>query len=252
MITVEQPVRRRPATRRVVLIVLSVLLMALGALAAISGGTLMALFGSGNTVNSGVQQVSTTTAALVSPVAAIQNTSGVQTVVGSIRLRVTVASTEPGRQIFIGIGPAAQVDRYLSQVAHDVATDVTLSPFRLTLAHSAGTGSASPPGSQPFWVAKASGIRASLAWTVTDGSFRVVVMNADGNAPVRFSGQLALTVPHLFTIGIGLLAGGIVVLLAGLLLLLAAIRTRPSGAGPGSAIPSQVSSEAAPGPDSVR
>jgi hypothetical protein len=74
-------------------VVLSALLMALGALAAIGGGALMAVFRSGNTLNSGVQQVSTPTVALVSPVAAIQNTSGVQTVVGSIRLRITATPT---------------------------------------------------------------------------------------------------------------------------------------------------------------
>ena len=231
-------------TKRVVLIVLSIVLLALGALAAISGGTVMALFGSGNTLDSGAQQVSTPTAALVSPVTAIQNTSGVQTTLGRIRLRVTATSAEPGRQVFIGIGPAAAVDRYLSHVAHDVATDVTLTPFRLTLARSAGTGSPAPPGSQPFWVVKASGTQASLTWTVTDGSYRVVVMNADGSAPVRFSGQLALTVPHLFAIGIGLLAGGIVVLLIGVLLLWAGIRARPPGSGPGYAVPSQATSQA--------
>lgn len=238
-------------TKRVVLIVLSVLLMALGALTAISGGALMAVLGSSNTLSSGPQQVSTPTAALVSPVTAIQDTSGVQTVLGQIRLHFTVAPAEPGQQIFIGIGPAAAVDRYLSQVAHDVATDVTLTPFHLTLTRSGGTGSPAPPGSQPFWVARASGTQASLTWTVTDGSYRVVVMNADGSAPVRFSGQLALTVPHLFAIGIGLLAGGIVVLVAGLLLLLATLRARSPGAGPGYAMPSQATSEAAAGPDSV-
>ena len=59
-------------TRRVVLIVLGGVLLALGALTAIGGGALMALFGSSDTLNSGVQQVSTPTRALVSPVAAIQ------------------------------------------------------------------------------------------------------------------------------------------------------------------------------------
>ena len=72
-------------TKRIVLIVLGAVLLALGALTAIGGGVVMALFGSSNTVNSGVQQVSTPTRALVSPVAAIQNTTGVQTVFGNVR-----------------------------------------------------------------------------------------------------------------------------------------------------------------------
>ena len=242
-------------TRRVVLIVVGVVLMTLGALTAISGGALMAVFGTSDTLSSGVQQVSTPTSALTSPVTAIQNTSGVQTVLGSIWLRVTATPAEPGGQIFIGIGPAAAVDRYLSQVAHDEATDVTLTPFRLTLVRHGGTASPAPPGSQPFWVAEASGTSPAISWKVTDGSFRVVVMNADGTAPVRFNGQVAITVPHLFEIGVGLLVGGIVVLLAGLLLLLVGLRSRsrPSGASPGYGMPADVASGTSrPEPDSMR
>ncbi len=44
--------------KRVVLIVLGVVLLVIGALAAIAGGALMALFGSNDTLSSGVQQVS--------------------------------------------------------------------------------------------------------------------------------------------------------------------------------------------------
>jgi hypothetical protein len=231
-------------TKRVVLIVLGVLLTVLGALTAIGGGALMALFGSNDTVSSSVQQVSTPTRALVSQVAAIQDTSGIQTTVGTIRLRVTATSAGAGGPVFIGIGPAAAVDRYLSQVGHDVATDVTLTPFHLTLVRHDGTASPAPPGSQPFWVAKASGNHATVSWTVTDGSFRLVAMNANGTAPVRFGAQVALTVPHLFAIGVGVLVGGIVLLLVGVLLLVLGVRARPRppGIGPGYLAPGQTAS----------
>ena len=43
--------------KRVVLFVLGGVLLVIGVLAAIAGGALMALFGSNNTLNSGVQQV---------------------------------------------------------------------------------------------------------------------------------------------------------------------------------------------------
>ena len=128
-------------TRRVVLIVLGGVLLVLGALTAIGGGALMALFGSSDTLNSGVQQVSTPTRALVSPVAAIQNSTGVQTIFGTVRLHITATPAGTGQRIFIGIGPAAAVDRYLSGVSHDVATDVTLTPFHLTLARHPGSPS---------------------------------------------------------------------------------------------------------------
>jgi hypothetical protein len=214
-------------TRRVVLFVLGGVLLAIGVAAGIGGGALMALFGSNDTVNSGVQQVSTPTRALVSPASSIQDTSGVQTAFGSVRLRITATPAGAGQHIFLGIAPASAVDRYLSGVSHDVATDVSVDPFRLTLARHGGTATPPPPGSQSFWVAQASGTHPTLTWTVKDGSYRVVVMNTDAAAPVAFAGGLGLTIPHLFAIGLGLLLGGIVLIVIAIVLIVLGARTRP-------------------------
>jgi hypothetical protein len=212
--------------RRVVLIVLGGVLAAIGTLAAIGGGALMVLFGSSDTLASGVQHVSTPTRALVSPAGSIQGTSGAQTVLGSVRLRVT-ATPAAGQHLFLGIGPAGAVDRYLRGASYDVATDVSVAPFHLTLARHRGTATPPPPGSQSFWVATASGAHPALTWTVTSGSYRVVAMNTDAAAPVAFAGGLALTVPHSFGIGIGLLIGGIVLILTAILLIVLGARARP-------------------------
>jgi hypothetical protein len=174
--------------KRVVLFVLGGVLLVIGVLAAIAGGALMALFGSNNTLNSGVQQVSTPTRALVSPADSIQGASGAQTVFGNVRLRITATPTGAGQRLFLGVGPASAVDRYLSGVSHDVATDVSVTPFHLTLVRHAGTATPPPPGSQSFWVAKASGSHPTLTWTVTSGSYRLVAMNTDAAAPVAFAG----------------------------------------------------------------
>jgi hypothetical protein len=214
-------------TKRVVLFVLGGVLLVIGALAAIAGGALMALFGSNNTLSSGMQQVSTPTRALVSPADSIQGASGAQTVFGSLRLRITATPTGAGHHLFLGIGPASAVDRYLSGVSHDVATDVSVTPFHLTLARHGGTATPPPPGSQSFWVAKASGNHPALTWTVTSGSYRVVAMNTDGATPVAFAGGLDLTIPHLFGIGIGLLIGGIVLILIAIALIVLGARARP-------------------------
>ena len=213
--------------RRVVLFVLGGVLLVIGALAAIAGGALMALFGSNDTLSSGVQQVSTPTRALVSPAGLIQGVSGAQTVVGSVRLRIRATPTGAGHLLFLGIGPASAVDRYLSGVSHDVATDVSVTPFHLTLARQGGTATPPPPGSQSFWVAKASGNHPALTWTVTSGSYRVVVMNTDAAAPVAFAGGLDLTIPHSFAIGIGLLIGGIVLIVIAIVLIVLGARARP-------------------------
>jgi hypothetical protein len=213
--------------RRIVLIVLGAVLLVIGAAAAIGGGALMALFGSSDTLSSGVEQVSTLTRALVSPADSIQGASGAQTVVGNVRLRITATPTGAGHQLFLGIGPASAVDRYLSGVSHAVATDVSVTPFHLTLERHGGTATPPPPGSQSFWVAKASGNHPTLTWTVTSGSYRVVVMNTDAAAPVAFAGRLDLTIPHSFAIGLGLLIGGIVLIVIAITLIVLGARTRP-------------------------
>src|SRR5215471_21329351 len=128
--------------------VLGGVLLVIGALAAIAGGALMALFGSNNTLSSGVQHVSTPTRALVSPAGLIQGTSGAQTILGSVRLRFTATPARPGHQLFLGIGPASAVDRYLRGASYDVATDVSVAPFHLTLARHPGTVTPAPPRSQ--------------------------------------------------------------------------------------------------------
>jgi hypothetical protein len=108
-----------------------------------------------------------------------------------------------------------------------VATDVSVAPFHLTLDRHRGAATPPPPGSETFWVARASGAHPTLTWTVTSGSYRVVAMNTDAAAPVAFTGGLALTVPHSFGIGIGLLIGGIVVILIGIALIVLGARARP-------------------------
>lgn len=216
-------------TRRVVLITVGAVLLVVGGLAAVAGGAVMVLFGSDNTLSSGVQQVATPTRALVSPADSIEGASGEQTVLGSVRLRFTATPARAGQHLFLGIGPASAVDRYLSGVSHDVATSVSVAPFRLTLTHYGGTATPPLPGSQSFWVARASGSHPDLTWTVTSGSYRVVVMNTDAAAPVAFAGALDLTIPHVFAIGIALLAGGLVLILIGIMLIVFGARARRPG-----------------------
>jgi len=214
--------------RRVVLFVLGGVLLVIGVLAAIAGGALMALFGSNNTLSSGMQHVSTPTRALVSPADSIQGATGAQTAFGNVRFRITATPTGAGHNLFLGIGPASAVDRYLSGVSYDVATNVSVAPFHLTLARHGGTAIPPPPESQSFWVAKASGNHPTLTWIVTSGSYRVVAMNTDAAAPVAFAGGLDLSIPHLFAIGIGLLIGGIVLILIAIALIVLGARTRPA------------------------
>ena len=68
-----------------------------------------------------------------------------QTAAGNAGLRITATPTGAGQHLFLGIGPASAVDRYLSGVSYDVATDVSVTPFHLTLARHGGTATPPPP-----------------------------------------------------------------------------------------------------------
>jgi hypothetical protein len=147
-------------------------------------------------------------------------------------LRLAASPARAAHHIFLGIGPASAVNRYLSGVNHDAATDVSVTPFHLTLDRHGGTATPPQPRSQSFWVAEASGNHPTLTWTVTNGSYRVVAMNSDSVAPVAFTGRLKLTVPHLFAAGTGLLIGGIVLILIAIALIVLGARAHPPASQP--------------------
>jgi hypothetical protein len=211
--------------RKVVLIVIGIVLLVIGAVPAIAGGLELAFFGSSNTVGLGTSQVSTPSRAVVFPAGRFLRTS-VQDVFGRTQFRLTATPTSAGNDFFLGIGPTTAVDRYLREDSYAWVTRVSISPLNFTLAHGHGTKTPLPPGSQSFWVAKASGSDPTLAWAVTSGSYRVVAMNTDAAAPVAFAAGLAVAIPHLFAVAIGLLAGGIVLILIAIMLIVLAARTR--------------------------
>ena len=64
---------------------------------------------------------------------------------------------------------------------------------------------------------------------MSDGSYRLVLMNADASPGVNAAGRVELKVPGLFAIGIGILGAGVVLGLVGLALLIIGARMRPYG-----------------------
>jgi hypothetical protein len=211
------PVAQRRSGPRIATIVVGGLLALVGAGAAVTGGGLLAVFGSDGAVDSGRHSLSTPSTALVSEVADIDDTSEVTDALGKPRVRFSVHATGSTKGLFVGIGPAKQVDRYLASSPIDEVSDLQLDPFELT--HNPRGGSKLParPASQPFWVAKGTGTdAATLRWKVRDGDYRVVVMNADGSRGVHTDGDVGLTVPHLPAIGWSLLGGGLALLAGGI------------------------------------
>ncbi len=87
--------------------------------------------------------------------------------------------------MFVGIVPVEDVESYLSGVAYTVVTDPRFEPFDVTYQDAPGGNVPTAPAAQQFWVASAEGTGTrQLEWDLRDGTWTVVVMNADGSAGI--------------------------------------------------------------------
>lgn len=199
-------------------------LLALGGLAAGAvGGLLFGVFGGDGNVASGTHRISTSQTALVTKIDDIDDISDLATIVGDPRLRLTAKARE---RVFVGIGRADQVDRYLASVPVDEVTDFEIDPFSLTRRPRPGTSEPPAPGTQSFWVASASGRDATLRWKVSDGDYRLVLMNADGSRAVSAATSVGLTLPHVSRVAWVLVGGGVLLLAGGVALVVVGTRRR--------------------------
>ena len=148
------------------------------------------------------------------------------------RVRVR-ASTLPARPIFIGIGPRDDVERYLAGVAYDEVVDVDFDPFRVTYRARPGTRLPASPAEQTFWDASATGAGTqSVEWDLESGQWSLVVMNADGSAPVAADLQLGVKIKILLGLAIGFLIAGVILLAIGVTMFVFGTRGGSGGGGP--------------------
>jgi hypothetical protein len=220
-------------SKRVALIAAGAILMVGGGGLSLGGGAVLAIFGTDSSIASGDHAVSTTTSALVTEPGDI-SAHGAD-VLGHPTVKITVTGSD--KPVFVGVGPTAAVDRYLAGASVETVTDLEVSPFHLTTTRRAGTTRPGSPLDESFWVAKSDGTTATTNWEIRDGSYRVVIMNADGSPDVNVDGRLALRIPHLTAVGAGVLAGGLTVVLIGIVLFVVGLRTKPD-AHIGTGIPS--------------
>jgi hypothetical protein len=150
---------------------------------------------------------------------------------GKIRIR---GESSEDKTLFIGIGPQAEVARYLGTVAHANVQDIDFDPFRATYLSVSGDAPQAPPTDQSFWAASASGVGTqTLTWKVREGDWSVVLMNADGSRGVAADVDLGAKLSFLLWVAIGLLIGGVLVTGgSAALIVLAARRPRPPPAPP--------------------
>lgn len=139
--------------------------------------------------------------------------------VGNIRIRAESASE--GKDVFVGIAPRTEVERYLAGSNYSELLEVNYRPFRAEYREVEGTTQPGPPTGQGFWVASASGAGVQeLDWNIQPGTWSVVVMNADASPGVAVDLQAGFRSELLGPIAAGLLMGGIVLLIIGIPLLI--------------------------------
>ncbi|MFD7074595.1 hypothetical protein ACFU7D_04635 [Nocardioides sp. NPDC057577] len=178
-----------------------------------------------------VVAISTPGHAITSESISVETGPGVdvpERLIGDTRLVVTSADERP---LFVGIGRSEDIAAYLDGVRHS-----TIDGFdgrTPTYDTASGAAPATLPADAGIWVASTTGTGPrTLTWDVESGEWTIVVMNADGSAPVTAVAAVGATVPALGTaIGVLLGVGGVLLLVALALLiggLLSASRAEPA------------------------
>jgi hypothetical protein len=138
---------------------------------------------------------------------------------GTIRVN---AVSEDGEALFVGIAPEAEVDAFLADVAHEEFHGLG-GPGTAV----AGNTEAGRPDGVDIWVASATSTdTATVTWSMTDGRWALVVMNADASPGVAVDMTVGARVDWLDELGIGLLVAGLLLLGAGVLTITLAARPR--------------------------
>ncbi len=130
-----------------------------------------------------------------------------------------------GKPVFVGIGPAAEVSRYLADVRH---ASVEFNHDDVILIGHAGFGELVAPGEQGFWVADATD--GTLSWDIENGRWAVALFNADGSPGVDVDVTASARVPFIRPIGLGLLVVGLLGLAVGITLTCLGVRSPPDRA----------------------
>jgi hypothetical protein len=159
--------------------------------------------------------------ALVSKKAELHLSGGdrfAQRFLGTVKLEST--SDKP---VLIGLARATDVDAYLGSVSRSIVEDISRGNNRYD--ERTGVAPATRPGEQTFWEASTTGTgQQTLTWEPRDGDWKLVVMNADASPGVTADIAIGAELDHIIWIGIGLLAGGFIVLLGGAGLMLLGFR----------------------------
>jgi hypothetical protein len=242
------PVRRSWSAWRTLLVILGSILILLGGTLLIGGGIGLWAHSQRDADGyhtAGPESLTTDSFALSAPSLDV-NIAGPDTLYANDLLgdvRISIESTNAQTPLFIGIGPAADVARYLDGVGHAEMADFDVDPFKVTYVPRPGGAPTADPAAQTFWVASDTGTGPrTLDWDVADGNWSVLVMNADGSQGVDTTASVGATLRIIQPIAIAALVLGGVLLLTGIAIVVLTVVTRRNARQPVQPAPGQVPS----------
>ena len=133
--------------------------------------------------------------------------------------RVEVESRN-GKEVFVGVARTADARDYLAGIAVDRVESLH---GDTDLVHLGGATSVAPPSSQNFWVA--TDTSGAVEWSLVEGDWSVVVLNADGSSGVDVAVTGSARIPFLPIVGGGLIAFGVIGVIVGSLLTYFGVRS---------------------------
>lgn len=240
------PVRRSWSAWRTVWVILGSLLILLGGGLLVGGGIGLWAHSQRDANGyhtAGPERVTTDTYALTAPSLDVDITGPdslyANDLLGDVRIGIESRNAET--PLFIGIGPADEVAKYLDGVGHSEVSDVDVDPFKVSYVPHQGGAPAADPATRTFWVASAIGTGPhTLNWDVADGNWSVVVMNADRSQGVDTDVSVGGTLPIVLPIAIATLVVGGILLILGIVLIAVTVATRPTVRTPAQTPPGQV------------
>ncbi len=222
--------------KRVILIIIGLILIVLGLGSLVAGSGIAATIGSDGKYTATAGTVKTSGYALVFNDFTV-DTGGGKDAVAKVAEFTAGASAPGGKPLFIGVGPAAKVAKYLDGVPRDIVSDVTEAHSHLVPIP--GTQQPSAPADQTFWTAQGTGVSPTVKLPTSENQ-SLVIMNQDASQPVNATLRVGVTSSKIFPLGIALAILGLLATILGIWLLVRARKSRKKvDAAPGNVAYSQ-------------
>ncbi len=140
-----------------------------------------------------------------------------------------------GEEVFIGTGHPVDVDDYVAEAEHAVLTDVL--PWGAETRDEPGEALPKPPAKVDFWTSTVQETGEATYDTVLDGTPQRVLIAPVGKGAAPVEVAVGVTVPHAFTVSLGVAGGGLVLLLLAVVILWWSRRRRRKRSGRRRAVP---------------